>query len=518
MLEADLDEDDELDQDFFSNERVEACIDAYFLATNGLIDLFDRNEVATMLQRITRTDGVADASLSAIVHLILAIGAQVVTNENYSHKEHVLFALGRKAAFRNFLEDPGVMTVQLFLLSAFYMFGACRRNAAYMYLGVATRAAHAIGLHNHLTYDSLSDAEARRRSRLWKSLISLDVVACSLLGRPPAGVAVKTVAENGFVKGRAPDGQSQLALASVCNLARIVEDISTSLYGRRTLQVEDAERQLEAIQTWRRELPDILKVNAPLSTQTSEIRRNTIGSLHISCFHQFSILLVTRPFLVPVLMKRIAIQQRSPLASTDFMNDIDEARASRLAHTCVNVAIHMAETCWNVYDHGLLLGNMCILKAWIFSAALVIGFHLFATIEPDYEAETAFSQSQSILQYMAVRSPQAKHYGDILNYLRDAINERHQQRATPSRKQNAFPVDQVMTLGLKDSSYQENVSLTSDSLNNIFSNNGASAVDSGNWLNNIPVDDGEMQQFLQHPDFGWNAAMMPFWNQFSFDI
>lgn len=75
-----------------------------------------------------------------------------------------------------------------------------------------------------------------------------------------------------------------------------------------------------------------------------------------------------------------------------------------------------------------------------------------------------------------------------------------------------------MTLGLKDSSYQENVSLTSDSLNNIFSNNGASAVDSGNWLNNIPVDDGEMQQFLQHPDFGWNAAMMPFWNQFSFDI
>lgn len=410
------------------------------------------------------------------------------------------------------------MTVQLFLLCAFYMFGACRRNAAYMYLGVASRAAHAIGLHNNLTYDSLSKTEARTRSRLWESLFSLDIVACSLLGRPPASLAIKTIVEKNIPRSQATESSSQLALTSVYNLARIVEDVSTSLYGRKTLQVEEAERQLDAIQNWRRVLPDILRVNAPLTAQVFEVHRNTIGSLHISCFHHFSILLVTRPFLVPVLMKRIAIQQHSPLASTDFMNDVDEARASRLAHTCVNVAIQMAETCGNVYEHGLMIGNMCILKAWIFSAALVIGFHLFATTEPDTEAENAFSQSQNILQHLAIRSPQAKHYHDILIYLHKAINQRHQQRATPSRKQNAFQVDQIMTWNPEASSYVDHASLSNNSSNNIFTNSGNPAAIDGSWLNNIPIDDGEMQQFLQHPDFGWNAAMMPFWNQFSFEV
>lgn len=30
---------------------------------------------------------------------------------------------------------------------AFYMLGACRRNAAFMYIGVASKAASALGLH-----------------------------------------------------------------------------------------------------------------------------------------------------------------------------------------------------------------------------------------------------------------------------------------------------------------------------------------------------------------------------------
>lgn len=37
--------------------------------------------------------------------------------------------------------------VRVFLLMSFYMLGACRRNAAFMYLGVAARAAVALGLH-----------------------------------------------------------------------------------------------------------------------------------------------------------------------------------------------------------------------------------------------------------------------------------------------------------------------------------------------------------------------------------
>ena len=49
--------------------------------------------------------------------------------------------------------------VQAFLLLAFYMLGAVRRNAAFMYLGVAARAAFALGLHT-------SDCDRLMSSRL----------------------------------------------------------------------------------------------------------------------------------------------------------------------------------------------------------------------------------------------------------------------------------------------------------------------------------------------------------------
>lgn len=47
--------------------------------------------------------------------------------------------------------------VRLFLLLAFYMVGACRRNTASIYLGIAARTAIVLSLHipsNHEDLDS----------------------------------------------------------------------------------------------------------------------------------------------------------------------------------------------------------------------------------------------------------------------------------------------------------------------------------------------------------------------------
>lgn len=60
------------------------------------------------------------------------------------------------------LENPSLEMVSLFLLMSFYMLGACRRNAAFMYLGVAARAAVALGLHIDVS-GSLSVSEQQRR-------------------------------------------------------------------------------------------------------------------------------------------------------------------------------------------------------------------------------------------------------------------------------------------------------------------------------------------------------------------
>lgn len=85
---------------------------------------------------------------SASLYLMVAIGAQCYGPT----KEAVIWAAGlfsyaRKLAFAQMLENPSLDLVRVFLLMAFYMFGACRRNSAFMYLGCASRAADILGLH-----------------------------------------------------------------------------------------------------------------------------------------------------------------------------------------------------------------------------------------------------------------------------------------------------------------------------------------------------------------------------------
>lgn len=79
---------------------------------------------------------------------MIAIGAQSCLNEpNTVRIERFFITRGQRRTFANFLEDPSMDLVRAFLLMSFYMFGACRRNAAFMYLGVAARSAVALGLH-----------------------------------------------------------------------------------------------------------------------------------------------------------------------------------------------------------------------------------------------------------------------------------------------------------------------------------------------------------------------------------
>ena len=55
-------------------------------------------------------------------------------------------SLAQSAAFAGMLESQSLYTVQIFLLLSFYMLAAGRRDAVFMYLGIAARAAVVIKL------------------------------------------------------------------------------------------------------------------------------------------------------------------------------------------------------------------------------------------------------------------------------------------------------------------------------------------------------------------------------------
>lgn len=105
-----------------------------------------------------------DKAKMAVKDLIIAIGAQCCAAEPLTTRaEHFFFTRGQQHAFSGMLEDPCLDLVRAFILMSFYLLGACRRNATFMYLGVASRAAVALGLHNGESNDSISISEQQRR-------------------------------------------------------------------------------------------------------------------------------------------------------------------------------------------------------------------------------------------------------------------------------------------------------------------------------------------------------------------
>ena len=91
------------------------------------------------------------------VDLVIAIGAQCKSPFMSQTIGQEYFRKAQNGAFAGFLEDPDLDMIRSFLLMSFYMLGACRRNTAFMYLGIAVRASLALGLHSRDSYGDKPD-------------------------------------------------------------------------------------------------------------------------------------------------------------------------------------------------------------------------------------------------------------------------------------------------------------------------------------------------------------------------
>jgi hypothetical protein len=124
--------------------------------TRGLIDPFSNDEFDATLRWYPNDRTEKASARFANQNMILAIGAQCApSSDTQVQIEQECLAVAQSIASSILLESPSLQGIQTFLLLAYYMLGACRRNAAFMYLGVAARAAHALGLHNAKLYESL---------------------------------------------------------------------------------------------------------------------------------------------------------------------------------------------------------------------------------------------------------------------------------------------------------------------------------------------------------------------------
>lgn len=316
---------------------------------------------------------------------MVAIGAQCSgIIPDHSTRAAELFYYARKMAFENMLENPSLDLVRTFLLMAFYMFGACRRNSAFMYLGIASKAADILGLHAITQYKLLTpDARTSRYvdrhryglvDRLWltdhhrlrtaKSLRVFDIVCNSILGRPSSTPSFRSGRGNQnleYINSDIDATYRALALEGTYNLAAVLDTaVTKSADGE--LRTEAAEDLVLALQQCSRNFPAVLR--QPTNGPEPISRHVTIGNVHVSGLYYFSVILITRQFLIQQIVPQLYKQTNSPRTyrGRSSYDEPESEGNARLADACIEAATYMAQMCHQVMSSGQFLGNMCILK------------------------------------------------------------------------------------------------------------------------------------------------------------
>ncbi|KAG8667820.1 hypothetical protein FPOAC1_012659 [Fusarium poae] len=386
--------------------------------TEGLIHIFDEEIMGFQLaflpednpHRIT-------PQRQATLDLVMAIGAQCESLESSRTIGQAYFRRARSQAFVGFLEDPDLEMVRIFILMAFYMLGECRRNAAFMYLGIAAKAALALGLHSRESYGEKPDEKDLAKLRVWLSVCILDKLVNSLLGRPSASAQIRSDSKlDDLVQ---PDDLITERLMAANKISSIINDVTDTLYDQKKVTTPIVEKFLQDIESWKRSLPDSVDLPRGISypLRGESLRDGAIGRVHVSCLYYLAVMLVTRPFLVSTLIAK-------PLA---------KGAHSQLAAACLDAAMYLSQTCVETLDAGELMGNMCIMKALVFASGLILGLQIFAKHPAEADIMDAFQSAKRVLGHLSTQSPQAAHYLDILTTLSGAIDKRRSSESSTGR-------------------------------------------------------------------------------------
>lgn len=406
----------------------------YLLASSGIIDLFDPDEIVEHLGAWARDSTVATDFHTSIYYLVMAIGALTRDATDLDQAEFY-FLRGREIGVTSFLEDPSVLTIQAYALITFYMLAATRRNGAFMLLGIAVRAAYALGLHRSDISKLFEPRERLARERVWKSLRVLDLYMSGSLGRPPAtsevdGGSVSWNRSTRDYEGIQMNGRNTSATLRICF---IFERILNEVYTRREVSVQLVESISRQYRDWTMQLPAGLQADSldQKAGSTSPSLRQTIGIAHLKGAYYWSIVLLTRPFLIFKVSSKIKGQA----------DDEDSAGSSvtmTLSEACIDAALRSVEIATDLIHLPGVPRRLFMITNSVFISAMVIGFAIFGDFDKSFPLLSSITQAEAILTIMAKDDVSARRHNEITRYLRLAalehINRRDQMQMQKRRQ------------------------------------------------------------------------------------
>lgn len=316
---------------------------AYLDVTAGLFDLFDNSrltgDVSAWAEQIHPQDRTVDVA-SAVNYLILAIGCQ----KSDESTAQLYFDYARQLAFASLSGNLGVASVQAFILITFFSLGACQINPAFLFFGIAARAAYSIGIHRTAVNARFGPEIHRQRDRLWKSLRVVDLFLSTSMGRPPATsdvdctVPYRAVDEAGHEKFDLLNASAQIFL--------VIEAIVLEVYSRRKISprlTEGISRELREWSTrWLQRLKDAVE-----GTSSEDQPGLANGACHILSSYYYAVILVSRPFLMVELHRRLTDGHSFSGSNGSLMTG-----KSKLADACIDAAILMVEPVQHLIERG----------------------------------------------------------------------------------------------------------------------------------------------------------------------
>nr|OQO31888.1 hypothetical protein B0A51_01083 [Rachicladosporium sp. CCFEE 5018] len=380
-------------------------ITSYCLATNCILDVFDETDLMSGLEAWIVAPEARSAIPSPLYYLVLAIGEQTRPNGD-DQMAYRLFDCGRHTAQR-FMEEASVWTVRAYSLISMYMLNACRRNAAFMYLGTAVRAAYALGLHRKEVNYQFSKDEQRERERLWKVIRILDLFMGASLGRPPS------TSESRVTSGTEED------YSASNDLCYIFERILTDVYAKRTVSTTS----LKAISTLHLEwashsrrgmVTDLIDASEFMAGSDMP----NISVVHLIEAYYWTIMLLTRPFLTEAI---IAHANTARSARAQDACGVPTANGGSVT-ACVYAAVKTIDLLKRFLGVQSLPRRLPFVTNCLFVASLVLGFAHFGDLDQKFPLSSHLEIAHRLL-LQSTDDLLAQHNAHTIGYLRDVCSE-----------------------------------------------------------------------------------------------
>lgn len=201
-------------------------------------------------------------------------------------------------------EECSVLGVETLAYVGYFMQNMNRRDASFLYIGIALRMAINLGLHQEVPDNAtLKAADREHRRRVWWSIYSLDRILSLKSGNPIAiadeDIGVRVPSQ---LPGEAEDSPV-VVLRYYTELSRILGEITTLIYRRTSHTAQSLTTAVHSIllslTRWEDSLPKALRL---------ELDKGKLSRESISTFlHYYQCINMTvRPLLFHVVQKRLA--------------------------------------------------------------------------------------------------------------------------------------------------------------------------------------------------------------------